>query len=345
MDAPTYANYGFDDIVNVKANAASGKVSYFPYGVYIIKNTLFIPPGSRIVGEAWPVISGAGSRFKDESNPTPVVKVGNAGQSGIAHISDMRFTVSEVLSGAKIVEVNLSGPPGSVGIWNSIITIGGTAHSSVHSTCTSQDTSSCKAAFFGLHLTASSCTYVQSLWLWLWTADHNLDVGPIQIISTGCGILVEATQATWLVGTGSEHNWLYNYNLHHASNVFAGLQQSESPYLQGSGAVRIAPAPWTANSAYGDPDFSWCGGRDGKMSYRTGAEHRWWTESVSLCLRQLGFLQWAVGRELRPPVRGDVSDKHEPGCAKQATGFVLVRGQYKVHRCDGIGWEGPEADQ
>lgn len=39
-------------------NAAQGKVSYFPYGVYIVKNTLHVPPGSRIVGEAWAVISG-----------------------------------------------------------------------------------------------------------------------------------------------------------------------------------------------------------------------------------------------------------------------------------------------
>lgn len=39
-------------------NAAQGKVSYFPYGVYILRNTLNVPSGSRIVGEAWPVLSG-----------------------------------------------------------------------------------------------------------------------------------------------------------------------------------------------------------------------------------------------------------------------------------------------
>lgn len=39
-------------------NAARGKISYFPYGVYILRNTLHIPSGSRIVGEAWPVLSG-----------------------------------------------------------------------------------------------------------------------------------------------------------------------------------------------------------------------------------------------------------------------------------------------
>lgn len=51
-----------DDLASLNAiladNAARGRVSYFPYGVYIVKSTLHIPPGSRIVGEAWPVISG-----------------------------------------------------------------------------------------------------------------------------------------------------------------------------------------------------------------------------------------------------------------------------------------------
>lgn len=51
-----------DDSASLNAiladNAAKGKLSYFPYGVYIVKRTLQIPPGSRIVGEAWPVISG-----------------------------------------------------------------------------------------------------------------------------------------------------------------------------------------------------------------------------------------------------------------------------------------------
>lgn len=55
-----------DDSASLNAiladNAAKGKVSYFPYGVYIVKSTLHIPPGSRIVGEAWPVISGMSVR-------------------------------------------------------------------------------------------------------------------------------------------------------------------------------------------------------------------------------------------------------------------------------------------
>lgn len=32
--------------------------------MYVVKSTLFVPAGSRIVGEAWAVISGAGATFK-----------------------------------------------------------------------------------------------------------------------------------------------------------------------------------------------------------------------------------------------------------------------------------------
>jgi glucan 1,3-beta-glucosidase len=287
MDAPTYANLAADQIVNVKnvdgaevkgdgltddsaalnsillQAAADCKVAYFPYGVYVVKDTLVIPPNSRIVGEAFAVVSGAGDKFNDASKPVPVVQVGNsdAGTTGVAHISDMRFTVAEILPGAVIMEVNMAGAPGDVGIWNCLFTVGGTADSTVKN-CEDDDTSKCMAAFLGLHLTASSSAYVQNVWVW--TADHNLDGGPKQQISTGRGLLVEATKGTWLTGTSSEHNWLYNYNLHNAQSVFAGLQQTESPYMQGEGAAQLAPAPWTADTNYGDPDFSWCDGGDGK---------------------------------------------------------------------------------
>ncbi|KAG2025211.1 hypothetical protein GB937_002972 [Aspergillus fischeri] len=285
---PTYAEYASDQIVNVKAvaghtvkgdgytddsaslnailaaNAANCKISYFPYGVYIVKDTLVIPPGSRIVGEAWSVISGAGNAFKDARNPKAVVRVGNPGDVGVAEIQDMRFSVSEVLPGAKILEVNMAGSaPGDVGLWNTIVTVGGTAETSISTKCTNQDTSQCMAAYMVMHLTKSSSAYIENFWGW--TADHNLDGGSgYTVISTGRGVLVESTKGTWLTGTGSEHHWLYNYNFHNAQNVYAGLLQTESPYMQGSGATQTAPAPWTADSAVGDPDFSWCAGGDQK---------------------------------------------------------------------------------
>ncbi|KAH8433754.1 glycoside hydrolase family 55 protein [Aspergillus melleus] len=283
---PTYAEYAADQIVNVKSvdghtvkgdgstddteslnailadNAANCKITYFPYGVYIVKDTLVIPTGSRIMGEAWPVIAGAGKAFQDAQNPKTVVQLGQPDDVGVIEIQNMRFSVAEILPGAKILEINAAGnQPGDVGLWNTIVTVGGTAETSVSNDCTDQDTSNCMAAFMVLHLTNSSSAYLENFWGW--TADHNLDGGPTTIISTGRGILVEATKGTWLTGTGSEHHWLYNYNFHQAQNVYAGLLQTESPYMQGNGAVKLAPAPWAAESAYGDPDFSWCDEGDG----------------------------------------------------------------------------------
>lgn len=285
---PTYAQYASDQIVNVKDvkghpvkgdgstndveslnailadNAANCKITYFPYGVYTVKDTLKIPINSRIFGEAWAVVAGAGDAFKDSSKPKPVVQVGQADDTGVLEIQNMRFTVSEVLAGATILEVNAAGKnPGDVALWNTIVTVGGTAETSIKDDCDKQDTSKCMAAYMVMHLTKTSSAYIENFWGW--TADHNLDGGSSEtIIATGRGILVEATKGTWLTGTGSEHHWLYNYNFHSAQNVFAGLLQTESPYMQGNGATQTAPAPWTAESAIGDPDFSWCDDNDQK---------------------------------------------------------------------------------
>jgi glucan 1,3-beta-glucosidase len=287
---PTYGNYAADQIVNVKAvdgfpvkgdastddstslnailaqNAANCKVSYFPYGVYVVKSTLVIPPGTRIVGEGWPVIMGVGAAFSSADSPTPIVQVGAPGSTGVAEIQDMRFTVGQVLPGAIIVQVNMAGNPGDVGFWNCHITVGGTAESSVNSACSNGDAKGCMAAFAMIHLTSSSSAYIENMWGW--TADHSLDGGPQQRIATGRGMLVEATKGTWLSGTAFEHNWLYQYNFVNAQNVFAGMQQTETAYFQGANAVEAVPAPWTANGAFGDPDYSWCAG--GANSCRMG---------------------------------------------------------------------------
>ncbi|CAI7588609.1 unnamed protein product [Penicillium pancosmium] len=285
---PTYAEYASDQVINVKSvdghtvkgdgstddveslnailadNAANCKITYFPYGVYTVKDTLKIPVGSRILGEAWAVISGAGDAFKDASNPKVVVQLGEPNDEGVIEIQDMRFSVGEILPGATILEINAAGKnPGDVALWNTIVTVGGTAETSVKDDCDNQDTSQCMAAYMVAHLTSSSSAYIENFWGW--TADHNLDGGSSKtIISTGRGVLVEATKGTWLTGTGSEHHWLYNYNFHAAQNVYAGLLQTESPYMQGNGATQTAPAPWTADSSIGDPDFSWCDKDDQK---------------------------------------------------------------------------------
>lgn len=283
---PDYANYPAGQVVNVKNvpgypvkgdgvtddstnlnailrdNAANCRVTYFPYGVYIVRDTIFVPPNSRIVGEAWAVLSGAGTAFSDAYNPRAVVKVGYPGDVGIAEIQTMRFTVAETLPGAILLEINMAGSsPGDVGLWNTLTTVGGTADTSISNTCTNQDPSYCMAAFMHVHLTPTSSAYIENHWGW--TADHNLDGGPsVIIISVGRGILIESTKATWLVGTSFEHNWLYQYNIHKAQNVYAGMMQTETPYMQGQGAIKSAPAPWSVSNQYNDLDYSWCASDD-----------------------------------------------------------------------------------
>ncbi|KAH6609302.1 glycoside hydrolase family 55 [Trichoderma cornu-damae] len=287
---PTFANNPVSDFINVKdpnqnggrkvlgdntvdesgvlndilALAASqNKIAYFPFGKYRVDSTLFVPKGSRIVGEAWATITGNGNFFKDENSPQPVVSVGRAGDVGVAQIQDMRFTVNDVLPGAIIVQFNMAGNnPGDVALWNSLITVGGTRGApALASACTNAG-NQCKGAFLGMHFTKTSSAYVQNVWNWV--ADHIGEdfSGGTKIAGKG-GVLVESTRGTWLYALGSEHWWLYQLNLHNPSNVVVSLLQSETNYDQGANTQQIVPDPWVANvDTWGDPNFSWCNGGD-----------------------------------------------------------------------------------
>lgn len=77
----------------------------------------------------------------------------------------------------------------------------------------------------------------------------------IVITNAAIGILVESTGPSWLWGTASEHNVLYQYTLSAAKNVFMGMIQTESPYFQSTPA---APAPFTPGLFPNDPRFVDC---------------------------------------------------------------------------------------
>ncbi|KAK6066121.1 hypothetical protein SCUP515_10868 [Seiridium cupressi] len=288
--APNFAAYPVSDFINIKDPSQNGgysvlgdntvdessalnsilqyvasqnKIAYFPFGKYRVDDTLLIPVGSRIVGEAWATITGYGDAFKDSSSPKPVVQVGNAGDIGVAQIQDMRFTVSDVLPGAIVVQFNMAGPnPGDVGLWNSLVTVGGTRGASgLTDTCTDA-ANECQAAFIGLHFAPTSSAYVENVWNWV--ADHTTEdfTGGSNIAAKG-GALVQATKGTWLYALGSEHWWLYQLNLFEAANVVVSLLQSETNYDQGDNVEQTPPAPWTPDAAtWGDPDFSWCNETD-----------------------------------------------------------------------------------
>ncbi|GAB5594024.1 hypothetical protein Unana1_08924 [Umbelopsis nana] len=283
MAPPTYQEYSVKDVVNIKTvkrfpvygdghtddtaniNAilkqnAGTAITFFPAGTYLVSDTIFIPPGSRLFGEAWSAISAIGANFTNAAAPRPMVQIGKPGDIGVAQISDMLFTVADVLPGCILAQVNMAGnAPGDVATWNTHFRVGGAAGSGVETKC--QNASApCKAAFLLLHLTPSASIYIEDMWGW--TADHDLDASYNQVISTGRGALIEATRGTWLVGTAFEHNTLYQYNIVSAQNLYVGMQQSETPYWQGIGTPAQAPAPWTSNSAYSDPTFSNCNTND-----------------------------------------------------------------------------------
>lgn len=71
---------------------AGGKIIFFDAGTYIVTSTLTIPAGTRLVGEAWSVIAGSGSKFQDQNNPQVVVKVGEENSQGVVEITDIIFS-------------------------------------------------------------------------------------------------------------------------------------------------------------------------------------------------------------------------------------------------------------
>ncbi|KUJ10056.1 pectin lyase-like protein [Mollisia scopiformis] len=257
---PTYAEYDVSQVIDVKdvaahpvagdgvtddtaslqaiLNSAAGKqLLYFPHGIYLLTDTLLIPVGSRLVGESFTEFSASGSKFKNAKQPTPMLKIGNAGDVGVAQLTDFIFTVADILPGAVLVEVNMAGgKPGN-------------QSRDLHC-CTNL----CPLDIYFLVILGNS---------WAWVADHDLDGSSTQTPSPGGGFLVEAQRGTWLLGLGIEHHTLYQMNIVGAKNVFLGLQQGEAAYWQGAGATVLAPAPWTDSLLPSEPpDWSWCAATD-----------------------------------------------------------------------------------
>lgn len=157
----------------------------------------------------------------------------------------------------------LFSPDNIAGIWDSHFRVGGAVGSDLRlSDCpklTGSVNAKCKAASMLLHLTSESSGYFENVWAWV--ADHDLDQGPnvdsqIDIYSAR-GILIESQGPTWLYGTASEHNVLYQYQLSGAKDIFLGHMQTESPYFQPTPAA--APQPFSPTDNFPqDPTFADC---------------------------------------------------------------------------------------
>lgn len=250
----------------LKYVAGKGMIAYFPFGTYRVESTLMVPPGSRIYGEAWATIVASGSFFKNEDDPQAVVSLGLPGEVGVAQIQDMRFTVAEPLPGAVMLHVCMTGPePGDVGIWNSMVTIGGLPEfPAMEKECSDPD-KPCKAAFIGLLTTRRASAYIDNLWNWV--ADRSLEGAkrPYYIAAKG-GMLVDSNNGMWLHSVSTEHWWTYQMHLDNVDGLHMSMVRGVTSPFQGREARVLPPAPWKPNANYwSDYDFRWCGGAGGQF--------------------------------------------------------------------------------
>jgi len=191
--APTYDDQSVSAFVNVKAMGARGdgvsddaailnqilasasnasQIVFFPYGVYAVSDTLNVPVGSRIVGQAWPAIVGTGDKFQDMANPRVVLQVGHSGSVGVIEISDMLVSVKGPAAGAVLLEWNVhESSQGSAAMWNTPLPVGGNIGSDLQAAnCPSSATTpspECIAASLLLHMTPGSSGYLENVWAWV----------------------------------------------------------------------------------------------------------------------------------------------------------------------------------
>ncbi|MCJ1274617.1 hypothetical protein MMC21_002414 [Puttea exsequens] len=256
-----------DDTAAIQAifdKATADQIVYFDHGAYIITQTVKVPKTIKITGEMWPLIMASGSAFSNQNSPKPVFQVGQPGDVGAVEMSDMIFETKGAQPGAILVEWNIaSTAQGSSGMWDVHTRIGGTTGTSLQSnTCAKNPNSThaanpaCDGAFLLLHVTKQASIYLENNWFWV--ADHELDLkdhGQIDIYN-GRGVLIESQGPVWMYGTSSEHSQLYNYEVANAKNVYMGIIQSETPYMQAN--PDALGSGFKPNSAYSDPDLSTC---------------------------------------------------------------------------------------
>ncbi|KAJ3556787.1 hypothetical protein NPX13_g10062 [Xylaria arbuscula] len=243
----------------INAAASAGKVVYFDAGTYIVTSTLLIPKGSKIVGEAYPVIMSSGSYFNNVNSPKPVVQVGKSGDSGNVEWSDMMVSTRGAQAGAILIQWNLASPTGSPsGMWDVHTRIGGTTGSQLtYSDCPATPSSTsinnnCRSGHTSMHITSTANNlYMENVWLWV--ADHDVDDSQLRQITVyaGRGLLVESKVGNiWLMGTSVEHHVRYQYQFRSTQNIYAGQIQTETPYYQPNPSAR-SPYPLVAS----DPSF------------------------------------------------------------------------------------------
>ncbi|KAK3315892.1 glycoside hydrolase family 55 protein [Apodospora peruviana] len=248
------------------AAKAANKVAYFDAGQYLVTGTIKIPAGSRITGEAFPVIMSSGSYFANSASPKPVVQVGASGETGSIEWSNMIVSTKGSQAGAILIQYNLNSASAKPsGMWDVHVRVGGFAGSdqqlpqcakTPNTVITSANVpKACIAGFMSMHITKGSSGLLMEN-CWIWVADHDIEEGANneQIsLYVGRGLLVESTAGSiWLYGTGSEHHQRYQYHLVKTRGVMMGQVQTESAYYQNNPDATV---PFAKVDAYSDPNF------------------------------------------------------------------------------------------
>jgi glucan 1,3-beta-glucosidase len=193
-----------------------GKILYLDHGNYLVSNTIYIPAGSKIVGETFSVIMSYGSYFNDMNNPKAVVQIGKSGEQGSIEWSDCIVSTQGQQKGAKLIEYNLVAPASAPsGLWDVHVRVGGFAGSNLllancPTTPNIQVTASnlnqnCISGYISMHITSGSTgLYLENTWMWV--ADHDIENPNLTQITiyTGRGILDQSAGPVWMVGTSSE---------------------------------------------------------------------------------------------------------------------------------------------
>ncbi|EUC49001.1 glycoside hydrolase family 55 protein [Bipolaris oryzae ATCC 44560] len=245
-----------------------GKILFLDAGYYKVTSTIYVPPGSIIVGEPiTAVILSSGPFFNSMADPQPVVRIALPGETGRVEISDLIVSTQGQQAGAILYEYNLGTyNQEPAGLWDVHARIGGFAGSELQTAQCERTPSNvtitegnldqdCIASYMTMHVTKFGAgLYMENNWLW--TADHELDTrGEAQLtLYAGRGLLVESINGRlWLYGTSVEHHTLYQYQFVDTRNIFMGQIQTETAYYQPNPNATI---PFPVNPSLFDPVFS-----------------------------------------------------------------------------------------
>jgi hypothetical protein len=240
-----------------------GQILFVDHGAYLITKTVTIPAEKnvKIVGEIWPMFMATGEFFGNQDDPKPAFQVGaKSGDKGTFEMSDCIVSTKGPAPGGILMEWNINAEAGDAGLWDVHFRVGGYAGTDLQSDKCSKNPNAthdanpeCIGSFMQLHITKSANGYFENVWLW--TADHEMDLGDYNQIDiyNGRGMLIESQGPVWLYGTASEHSQLSQYALQGAKDIFMGSIQTETPYYQPNPSAAV---PFKTNSKYFDPDFS-----------------------------------------------------------------------------------------